>query len=347
MLPTLKSLGSLVCCAVGVLFVTGPSFAESICDMVIAQRAFDVHSHGVKSGLTSNAADAVCSVRWSSNDDAKTQAAKWTSDADAFEGMFKGTGNGNWDTTSHSASENYDQICLRTDRSLLITYFSRNFDLIAEHAVNAWRDCVLAQSSQFGLFSTVQITPDRSNVTISVIYKPTGTDRLTIQGYDPDAGYSCSIDGRDARNIRVDNNAAQISCRPTNENDLNISLNTNTASFIGPFLVKSGKYLELEQALADARQQLADAQTDISILKSDLTAMPARIARSTDADQTWTSIFGPDPRFVAGHTCPDGQFVSGISFDIAAPATVVSSPFPEGKIRLFHRFRVDCRKLGQ
>lgn len=249
------------------LVSTGAVLAESICDVVVKERAFDSHSLATKTKLNTSAVDDICSTRWSSNDQVKKQAASWTSNASAFSDMFKGTGNGTWDADSHTASENYDKLCVNTQRSLLYDFFARSGDVIAATAVNAWRDCVLNQAQQFGLFSKIVVTPDRSNFTVEVIYKPTGASGFKVGPYDH-SGYECKVGEADAQGYDVSNNYVAMSCTPKNDNDLNVAINTDVNALIGTFEVRSKKYFELENEIDAVRRDVGDASSQIVEIKS-------------------------------------------------------------------------------
>jgi hypothetical protein len=320
--------------AIVILFgvsANGATAQTDICATIIAFRAFDIYDSTVKSHLQQNAADDICSVQWNTDKEARDTTAKWDSNASAFEDMFKGTGNGFWNTNSHSAQENYAQLCIRTNRSVLANYFAHSYTQIASNAVNAWRACVLGALQQFGLFSELTITPDRSAFALKVVFKPVGEEKLKIVGYDSKGGYGCKIGNKDAQNIDAPSNDFTLSCTPTKDTDILVAITTNALS-IGPYTVRSGQYLDLVAQLETLTIRVKSLEEEKDSMTDQFSALKLWDKNNPPNMLDWADKVKAEGK-VDKEVCPDGMYATGIA---------TRGQFDNGTT---HSVALECRQL--
>jgi len=260
-----------------IAFGTAVSGADSdVCSVVLQSHAFDIHQSTTRISLATATAEDICKTAWSSEEEAKATVRKWDSNASAYEGMFKGTGNGQWDDSKHTIKENFDWLCASDHRSSLTQYFMTTFDHVADVAVNAWLQCVL-NTNQKGLFSKLTIAPDRSSFTIDVVYKPNGAgDVLHIDGYTSDQGYTCKYLDEDARDFDVTEPDVLLTCNPTREGDVTAAINTSSGA-IGPYHVPSKQFLDLSRRYDELLARVASLAETASALKASLDSDTSRI----------------------------------------------------------------------
>jgi len=239
----------LLFCIPALIALGSSASADNICDAVLSSRSFDVFETRTMDSIAQRATDDICSEKWKTRDDFVNRVRKWDSGFNYID-IFKGTGNADLSSQGRTVDQDYEQFCQRADKLGLRNFFTETRNQIASTAVNAWEECIKA-TQQVGLFSRAIIAEDRSVVTVAVRFKPNGVhDKLILKGYD-EKQFSCLLNGRDVkdRDIQAEGlgNAFDLSCQPKNrESETHVAVNTSQDQTIGPFVIPSKSYLELQ-----------------------------------------------------------------------------------------------------
>ncbi len=330
---------------VPILIGITPSVADNLCDAVLTSRSFDIYETTITDNVATRAIDDVCNTRWSSKDDFVNRVRKWDSGFSYID-IFKGTGNADLSSQGRTVDQDYQQFCQNADRSFLRDFFTKRRAQIASTAVAAWESCIKT-TQQVGLFSRAIVAENRTLVTIAVRFVPSGVgDKLKLVDYDH-TRYSCSILGKDVKNIVLADeglgNSVDISCFPKDSQaELHIAINTSQNQTIGPFIIPSKAYLDLQSSITALQDRVDELMDSLKAEKESVQQLTSRLAVNVPGYTSDAALYGNfnSDKWIE-LKCPDGQFMIGYALDSSAPF-IVSAGRPENKARSPEAMRVLC-----
>jgi hypothetical protein len=229
-------------------------------------------AHVVADNVATRATEDICNTKWSSKDDFTKRVRKWDSGFSYLD-IFKGTGNADVSGEGRTVDQDYQQFCKSADSSYLRNYFTKSRSQLTDTAVRAWESCIKT-TVQTGLFSRAIVSPDRTLITIAVRFRPSGNgDKLILKGYD-ESRYTCSLLGQNVVDFdlaaRGLGNSVDIACFPKDSSsELHVAINTSQDQTIGPFVVPSKAYLELQQSFTALSGRTDDLEKSLATVKAD------------------------------------------------------------------------------
>lgn len=272
-----------------------PCPAADICDAVLNSRAFDTYESTTVDNLATRAIDNICNTKWSSKDDFTERVRKWDSSFSYID-IFKGTGNANVSQQNRTVDQDYQQFCQNADNSYLRNYLKKSRTQLTDTAVKAWESCIKT-TQQTGLFSRAIVSQDKTLVTIAVRFIPAGVgDKLVLRGYDH-SRYTCSLLGQDTVDFDLSakglGNSVDIACFPKDtQSELHVAIETSQNQTIGPFVIPSKAYLDLQQMFGALSMRADELDASLASAKTDLAKTKAAINEQFKKLTGWGTDLG-------------------------------------------------------
>jgi hypothetical protein len=307
----------------------------------LTTRSFDTFNTTTTDNIATKATDDVCNTKWSSKDDFVNRVRKWDSNFSYID-IFKGTGNADLSSSGRTVDQDYQQFCEASGRSFLRNFFTNSRTQIASTAVNAWEQCVLA-TQQVGVFSRAIVAENRTLVTIAIRFVPSGLDnKLILVDYD-NSRYSCTLKGKDIKNFNLAaeglGNSVDIPCSPKDADaELHIAINTNQNQTVGPFVIPSKAYLDLEQKYVALGTRVDALESFLQTNQAALTQTRADINTEFKKLADWgADTPGYRLVFSPSHTDPQKGCAKGSYFASLSPF------YADG----YDKFDILCKQLPQ